>query len=381
MRGALLVVLAALAVTAGASGQRAPAYPCRAALPRGPAVPAPVVLWSDCGVFRLETSGRVVRLPRHWLARHGSGTGRRYGANLRLRWTRDGTFYLTRREQEIWRSSGTYRNESSGVAYGPGLFAVTSYPRGVFLTDLESPERLVAHGRGLYVPGFAPSGQMFVTGNGTISLISRGGALLRQVLYRPRRGFGFDEATGTIWFVTRSGQLAELRDARVRLLRPVPEPFGYLTLTERGLLVWYGKRSVTMMDRDGEVLGSSRWPRSHGNADLGVSATAGGRFFAYRLSMRTRPRGADLRLVLVRRGERRGRVVLRNRLEELGCGVPGAIRWHGHDLLYDYGAGGRVVVLNADTERRTSLTTLVRSIPRRTPVETIEVAWASDFTR
>jgi hypothetical protein len=381
MRIALVAVVAALAAAAGASAEGSPVHPCRAALPRGPVVPAAIVLWSDCGVFRLERDGQLVQLPRRWLASHGSGTGRLYGADLRLRWTRDGTFFLTRRGQEVWRSTGTYRNESSGVAYGPGLFAFTSFPRGVFVTDLESPERLIARGRGLFVPGFTRSGHVVVTGGDVLSVISASGELLRRSRYRPRRGFGFDEATGAISFVTRSSQLAELRELRIRVLTRVPESLGYLTLADAGLLVWYGRQSITVMNREGKMLASARWPRSHGSADLGVSSSADGRFFSYRLSTRRPERGADLRLVLLRAGERGRRIILRHRLEELGCGVPGGMRWHGHDLLYEYGDLGRTEIVDADTGARTSLTRLIRELPRRAPVESVQVSWADDFVR
>ena len=381
MRSTVAVLLAFLATAAGAAAGRAPANACRAPLPHGPAVPAPIVLWSDCGVYRIERDGQTVQLPRSWLARHGSGTGRRYGKDLRLRWTREGRFFLTRRGREVWRSTGTYRNEGSGVAYGQGLFVFTSFPRGVFLTDLEGPERLVLPGRALYVPGFTPSGKLFVTGGGVISVLSRSGDLLRRVLYRQRRGFGFDDASGTIFFVTRSDRLAALHETRVRLLRRAPGRFGYLTLSQPNVLVWYGTRSIVAMDRDGKMLAAAGWPRSQGSPDLGVSASLDSRFFAFRLSARRQRGGANVRLVLLRAGERRGEILVRHRFDDLGCGVWGAMRWNGRHLLYDYGRQGRVVVLAADSGEPTSLTRVVRGIPRRAPVETVGVAWADDFSR
>src|SRR5207248_4193123 len=110
--------------------------PCRAPLPRAPAVPAPLVAWSSCGAFRIRTDGRVVRLPRHWLARHSGGTGRRWEAKLDIRRNRPGRYVLVREGRVVWRSRGLYPNDGGSIAFGPGRFAFASYRRGVFMTDL-----------------------------------------------------------------------------------------------------------------------------------------------------------------------------------------------------------------------------------------------------
>src|SRR5207244_7914571 len=98
-RGVVRLALAALALaavagTASATPPESRAHPCRAALPHGPSLPAPVIMWDDCGVFRLEGDGRGVRLRRHWLAFHGSGPGRRFGADIHLLRTHSGAYVL-----------------------------------------------------------------------------------------------------------------------------------------------------------------------------------------------------------------------------------------------------------------------------------------------
>ena len=127
----------------------AAAHPCHAPLPQAPPVPAPLVLHTSCGSFRLARDGHLVRLPRHWLARHSGGTGRRFGAKLQIRRDRRGRIVIAVHERPVWHARR--RHPSGGdVAFGPHLFAFSSYGQGVFLTDLRGPERLVARGRDLH---------------------------------------------------------------------------------------------------------------------------------------------------------------------------------------------------------------------------------------
>src|SRR5436190_21952187 len=121
----LATVLAAVVATA------APTHPCRAPLPRAPALPSPLIAWTSCGAFRVARDGSVDRLPPHWLARHGGGTGRRFGAKLNLRRDRAGRYFLLRDRRLVWRSHGLYPNDGGTVAFGPGLFAFDSSRRGV----------------------------------------------------------------------------------------------------------------------------------------------------------------------------------------------------------------------------------------------------------
>src|SRR5919201_6024739 len=98
--------LAALGLAFGAH-----ANPCDAALPRGPAVPAPLVVATDCGYFRLETDGAVERLPVDWLAKQNSAWRRRHGDGLTVRRTRSGRYLVVRNGRVLWRSARTYYND------------------------------------------------------------------------------------------------------------------------------------------------------------------------------------------------------------------------------------------------------------------------------
>jgi hypothetical protein len=94
-------MIATLLAAAALAAAPAQAHPCRAPLPHGPTVPAPIVLWTSCGAFRLAPDGKVSRLPRHWLAKQGGGTGRRYGAHLDIRRTHSGGFLLLLRGRVV----------------------------------------------------------------------------------------------------------------------------------------------------------------------------------------------------------------------------------------------------------------------------------------
>ena len=127
------VLLAALAVAA-------PAHPCRAPLPKGPAVPAPIVLRTSCGGFLLTPSGRVTRLPRHWFARHGGGTGRRWGAQLNVRRNRAGAYFLLRHGHVVWRSHALYLTEA-GRAMLARVREVTRAHEAAVTASLSDAER------------------------------------------------------------------------------------------------------------------------------------------------------------------------------------------------------------------------------------------------
>lgn len=360
----------------------APAAPCKAPLPQGPAVPAPIVFTTGCGGFRLEKSGRLSRLPRGWLAAHGGGTGRRYGDDLQIRRNRAGRIVLLRHGRLLWRSSGLYPNDGGGVAFGPNMFAFAIYRRGVFLTDLRGPERLVVPGRGRNPYDFMRSGRLIVTGaRDVVTVLAPDGDVERR--YRVRRwgGYSFDAATDTFFFVTPGGRLATLRETRLRVGRWLRGIDGSMSFHRPGLLLFEGGRSLTVTRRDGRLVARARWPRSRLHVyDSGASVSADGRRFAFRLSD-ARPgasKGAAAVFVLAA-GERRARAVYRHRLGKLGCAIGANMRWSGRYLLYG-SADGEIAVLDASGANRLSLTRLAQSLPRRSRAERATADWASSYS-
>lgn len=137
----------------------------------------------------------------------------------------------------LWRSRALYRNDAGSVAFGPGAFAFAAYRRGVFLTDLRGPERLVLRGVGLSPLAFRGDGSFLVAdgAQGRIALLSRDGSALGAYRYRSRAGYAYDERAETLFLVTPARMLAALRGESPRPLRPLAGLEGWLGPTGRYL--------------------------------------------------------------------------------------------------------------------------------------------------
>lgn len=341
-------------------------------------MPAAIVFKTGCGGFRLEASGRVTRLPLRWFAKRAGGTGRRYAADLQIRRNRAGRIVLLRRGRLVWRSSGLYRNDGGDLAFGPRAFAFASYRRGVFLTDLDGPERLVVRGRGRYPYGFFASGRLIVTGGRAIAVVSPRGRIERRYPYSRRAGYTFDDDRNTLYFVTPRGRLATLRESRLRVGRRLGID-GMISFAPPGRLLFYGSRSLTLTGRDGRLVARARWPRDRLDVfDSGASVSPDGRRVAFRLSdARPGATNGNAVLFLLSVGETSAKPVYRHRLGRLGCGAGATMRWHGRHLLYS-SADGQLAVVDAANGRRSDLSRVARSLPRR-PGEQPAVSWGSVF--
>jgi len=372
---ASVVASAALAVTAPL------AHPCRAPLPTGPRVPAPIVLWTNCGAFRLSHAGVVTRLPRHWLAKHGSGTGRRYGADLDIRRSRLGRFLLQLHGRVVWRSANLYPRDGGSVAFGPHAFAFASYRHGIYLTNLRGTERLILPGRGLYPYSFTSSGELIVTGPGTITLVSRAGTILRRFRYRSRNGYGFDEQNDTLYYVTATGRLAAVHGRDEVLQRSMAHIDGMLIVARPNLLVFSSPHSITATTRAGAVIASAHWADRRLNSDAGVAVSPDGRAFAFRLSdARPGSLSGTATVYLLHAGANRAQPVYRHLLGPTGCASGANFGWHGPNLLYS-SSDGTLAVFDTLTGAATNLTTLAARLPHRSAGERALAAWRSDFRR
>jgi hypothetical protein len=372
----MIVPLLALAL----AGATAHAHPCRAALPRGPAVPTPVILRTSCGGYELATDGRVSQLSRHWFAKHGGGTGRRYGADISVRRTHGGRFILLRHGQVVWRSRGLYRNDGADVVFGPHEFAFAAYRRGVFLTDLHGPERLVLRGRGLYPYDFTRSGQLLVVSTGRVDVVGREGRVLRGYRFRQANGLGFDPRREELFFVAPNGTLAAAEGTRLRLIRRLTGVEGQMTFSPPGVLLFVGQHSLTVAGLDGRVVARASWPRSPLDVfDSGTSVSPDGRSFAFRLSnARSGAKSGAAVVYVLRRGQSQAQAVYRHRLGPSGCAVGANLSWHGGSLLYSSVDGERLIIDTAD-DHVLDLASLARSLPRLSPRERANAYWGSDF--
>jgi hypothetical protein len=339
-------------------------------------------MWTSCGAFRLGPDGIVSRLPRHWLAAHGGGTGRRWGATLGLRRNRAGRYILLERKRVIWRSRSLYPNDGGSATFGPHTFAFASYRRGIFLTDLESRERLVVRGRGLFPYAFTNAGNLIVSGRGeTLWLVSPAGAILRRFHYRRRNGFSFEERTDSLYFVTPRGILARARGARVELLNPLPRVDGTISAPAPNLLAFTGAHTITVTKRNGTVVARTAWHGPRLGADSGVSASSDGSAVSFRLSDGyPGAKSGTATVYVLRSGHGHAQALYTHHLGASGCAVGGNLSWHGRWLLYR-SYDGRIAAIDTEAATVRDLTHLMRSLSRHSASAGAGAAWVSDFRR
>lgn len=353
---------------------------CHPALPHGPPVPAPVVLSTSCGRFVLSTDGEVNRFHSSAHSSRTIGDWRHWGHPLTVRRNRAGRFLVLRHGRLAWRSHDLYPNDGGNIAFGPHAFAFATYRRGVFLTDLESPEQLVAHGKGLYPTDFDDGGHLIVGSGKRIQLITRSGRTLRRYRYRVHNGFAYDERRNTLFFVSPGGRLARVKGTSLRLARRLSGVGGTISIDPSGPLVFSAAHGVTITRRDGAVLARASWPRSPRLAsDSGVSVSPDQGAFAFRLAnAHPGSRSGTATVYVLRIGASHARAIYRHRMGPSGCAVGANLTWHGRFLLYN-STDGRKVVLDTANDRALDLTRLVRRLPYRDRGETADVYWLSEF--
>lgn len=377
----VLLLLVALLVAAPASQAASDPRPCQAALPSGPSVPAPIVFRNSCGQFRLDRDGQVTRLPRRWIGLRSGTTGRRYGADLRIARTRSGRIILRRAGRVVWRSSDLYYRDGGSLAFGPGSFAFASWRRGIFLTDLKGPERLIAPGVGLHPLAFLRNGSLLVVKGGwgpSVSVVSPDGSVLRRHRYRPRHGYVFDERTESLFLVTTRRMLVRAQGATAQIVRPLRGLDGWLS-SSGPYLTFQAARTFAVVRRDGRLVSRWSWPRSRGaSVDYGFVGTDDGRTFAFRT--RTRGGRGTVVVYVLRAGEERATPVFRHRGQQLGCGVGVSFSWHDRSLLYSASDGPTTLVDLRDGSTL-DLTPLAAKLPRRAPGERPIASWLSGFAR
>lgn len=337
------------------------------------------MLHTSCGWYEHDPSGRTFRLPNHWGATHGTGSGRRYGAQLDVCCDRTRHISLRLHGRLVWRSRRAYPGADGQVAFGPHEFAFADYNRGVYLTDLRRPERLVVRGRGLYPDDFTRNGDLIVVAGKTLVVVSRSGRIVGLHPFRRANGYAFDWRSDTYVFVSPRGRLATLRSRSVRLGPPVAR-LGGVSVLARGFVALTGGGRFKVMREDGTAVAAARWNPRTETLVAGPSAAPDARTFVYELTSR---RGATL--FVVHAGERRGRVLLRRWRSPLQCieGGPcaGGFDWLGRFFLFQPG-DGHVGLVDSTTGRLTDLTRFDRSLPHLgLRPEAAVVAWKSDFPR
>jgi hypothetical protein len=353
------------------------AQPCQAALPHGPAVPAPIVLKTDCGRFRLATDGEVTRLPGNWLATHTSPSQPHYTIGR----TRPGRYLVLRDGKVIWRSRGLYRNEAGNWAFGEHSFAFDSWGRrALFVTDLRGPERLVLRGRNTYPIGFSRTGQLLVWGPRTITILALDGTVLRTIRYRQSSSYTVDEATKTLYFVTPDGVLSAADGSRVRRIGSTRER-REISLLGRRLITFSTQRHVAILRRsDASLVASAGWRGAKRELDSEVAVSDDGRLFAFRVARSPR----RVSVYLLRAGEHRARPVYSHHYRLSGCGSHAGLAGNGAYFLYfsdsDDVRSIPESALIAGDGAVTKLTPLWRALPRKFSTGEESAYWEADFS-
>lgn len=351
------------------------AQPCQAPPPHGPAVPAPIVLKTDCGWFRLDTDGEVTQLPRNWLATHTRPSQPHYTIGR----TRPGRYLVAWEGKVVWRSRGLYPNEAGNSAFGRHAFAFDSWGRrAVFLTDLRGPERLVLRGRNRYPLGFSRTGQLLVSGRRAITIVAADGTVLRTIRYRRSSSYIFDEATKTLFFVTPESILSAAEGSRVRRIGRVRER-GWIGLLGQRLITFTTQRRLAILRRsDASLVASASWRGAKRRLDVGPAVSDDGRLFAFRVSSGQEPGIASV--YVLGAGEHRAKTVYRHRFRQVGCGFSVTLDWQSSYLLYrsDSGAYAEAAVLTP-AGSATRLDPLLRALPRISSAVRGNAYWEADF--
>jgi hypothetical protein len=350
------------------------AHPCLLPPGHGLRLPAPIVATTDCGAFLANTDGTVERLPRHWLNRHGGGTGRTYGARLQVRFE-DRRILLEIGGRVVWRAARVYKDYGGQLAFGPrGRFAFTTYYHGLYLTRRPARERLVLRGKGLYPVGFTPRGDILVALPGTrLWLLDGSGRVVRRIRYHGRNGFAFDERSGTLRWVTPRLRLATLAGRRIELGRRIWSR-GSLWLQPGGLLAFSDERSFLVLRPDGQRIAGLRL--ATGMLDSAFTGTPDGARFAFRVRTGNARVGAPIAVEVLPAGSGTPRILYRHRLKSVGCANGAGFAWHGHELLYTSSDGARVLI-DTDTGAVLDLGALARALPHRG--SSVSFAWRADY--
>ena len=375
----VLLVAATSAQATGASGAR-----CAKALPQAPAgLPAPIVVTTRCGRFRLEPGGAVVyKGPRTSPVPRGASY-----------WPQDLVWYRFARHhlligrglRELWRSHDrypvTWPANLGRVAVGRLGLSFSYFRRldrepRLYLARYGGPEHLAARGEDPLA--FVASGELVTWRDKDHALVLRGrGGRFERVVNARATEPQWDP--GARLLVFRIGCRLRVFDGRrVRELAwlrslgvtgaPVVEPLGQLVAV-------HDTRRLVVLDYDGRVLASARLP-SHQTSD-GVSSSAAANPAATKVAFTAtdRSRGEETVYVLAA-GARRLDAVYSRKADFRGCGWSSSVAWHRQWLLYSDGDERAAVVGSTGSTGAIDLSNVVARLPGFERDGLFEIAWA-----
>jgi hypothetical protein len=374
------VSLGALAlVAAAATGGQAHGVSgrCAQALPRGAQVPAPIVVTTRCGRFRLQPKrgviykgARTLPVPR----------GANYWADLT--WYRFSRHHLLigRGLRQLWRSHGTYRStypyDIGRVALGPSELAF-SYSDRLYVARYRGREHVVARGES---PVAFLMGKLLTWRTRGFALVRRGaGRVVVPHAVDPE----WDRAGGMVVFRT-GRRLRAFDGAKVHELgnryelgvrgNPVVELLG-------GLVSMHDTRRLVVLDYDSRLVASAPLPPRPKRVD-GVSsavvANADGTAFAFTATQGNTAygsKGSETVYVLPAGGHAVKRVFTEN-LKFDACGRMAWLAWHGRWLLYANPELRAAVVDPTGQAAPADLTRVIGGLPGIRRDGPFDIAWA-----
>ena len=378
---ARLIVLGALVALAGAPS--ADARGCPRTTAAGPRLPAPILLVTGCGAYRVDRDGRVSvahavdPVPR-WA--HGA-----LGHPDRQTWVAHANRLLQvyRAGRLLWQSHVT--GGSDEVAIGHQRIVFTSYGRGeepaVWLARLDGREHEVA--RGEAIVGWTRAG--LVTQHvWDLRLRARDGRLLRRI--GTARGAYRDPTRGDVVLVTRDGRVVRTDGLRDRTIADL-DTLGYarqswLSLLPNGLLQVTSANRVLFVGADGERFASAALARPTksrpGAMIVGDILRLPARDRLLFVVSRRAVRGPGTETVFrLDRGHRVPRPLFSARGQWVTCGEWATLSIRRRWILYASSEGTLAIVDPLHARRAINLSGLVRRLsPRRpTPDDYLKASW------
>jgi hypothetical protein len=361
------VVLVAVVATGGEAnggGGR-----CTQALPRAPAVPAPIVVTTRCGRFRIQPGGDVVyKGPRTLPVPKGSNYF------MDLTWWRFSSHHLLigRGLKQLWRSQRA-RYSAKGwlgrIVLG-GRELSFSYGGRLYVASYSGPERMVARGED---PVAFFSGRLLTWRTRDWALVLRGRIVVPHA-YDPE----WDRVSGIVVFRT-GRRLRAFDGVRVRELanryklgvrgNPVVELLG----TSVSI---HDTRRLAVVNYKGRLLASAQLPKRQSRLDGVSSSVVSNRpetVFAFTAAHRAR--GVDTVYVL-RAGTTRALPRFDALTDFNGCGYMASLAWHGRWLLYSNGKPGAAVVDSTGRAHAVGLTRVISRLPGVSRDGPFGIAWA-----
>jgi hypothetical protein len=386
---AILAVLAAGGATSSRSFE-ASSGRCIRPLPTvSRALPAPVIVTTGCGRFRLTEGATVAYLGPRILPVPRVAQG--YWGDLTWYGFQRGQLLVGRGHRQLWHSrqrfTGTNPVNVGAVVLGARELAFT-YVRSrrplLYLAGYRSTERLVT--RGETPLAFLGSGEFVTWRDRSRALILRGaGGRIKRLLVRHASDVALDRQDGALVF--RAGDhLGVIEGSRVEGLGslrglgvkgwPAIEPLG-------GLVAVHDRNRLVVIDYTGHLVASTALPGRQQPSDAissSVVANATGTAFAFTATRGNTAHGSSGQetLYLLGAGEQQARPIFNEQLDFEVCERMADLAWHGRWLLYSTTEGRAAVVDSSVEATSTDLSRLVARLPgaRSDGEGFFEVSWA-----